>query len=349
MADEGKLRQILLNLLSNAIKFTMKGSVTLRMGARRGAGPDIQLTAEIEDTGVGIAPEELARLFNPFEQAQAGRAGGTGTGLGLAISRGYARLMGGDITVKSRPGAGSVFSFYTALKEVASGVAAGKVQPHPVKGLKPGQPKYRVLVVDDKEDNREFLAQLLVPAGFDIRQAVNGEDAIREFKAWLPEIILMDLRMPVMDGYEAIRRIRGGAGGKKAKIIAVTASIFGEINRDALGAGADALILKPFREAELFEKLGELLGAEYVYEEEAPPAAAGTKDKETGTLKPGASAGLPPELLSQLREAAINGDFGLLSELTVRVEARDKRLAGGLRTLAGRFDTQRILALLGKD
>ena len=122
-----------------------------------------------------------------------------------------------------------------------------------------------MLVVDDKEDNREFLAQLLNPAGFDIRQAVNGEDALKQFKAWLPQLILMDLRMPVMDGYEAIRRIRTGAGGKKVKIIAVTASIFGEINSEALGAGADALILKPFREAELFEKMRILLGAEYVY------------------------------------------------------------------------------------
>jgi len=347
LADEGKLRQILLNLLSNALKFTQKGAVTLRLSAKPGKEQGFQLTAEVEDTGPGIAPEELARLFHPFEQAQAGRAGGTGTGLGLAISRGYTRLMGGDITVKSRPGQGCIFSFDVAMTEASPAAAVGKVQPRQVKGLKPGQPRYRVLVVDDKQDNREFLAQLLTPAGFEIRQAVNGAEAIKEFETWRPQIILMDLRMPVMDGYEAIRRIRSMAGGKEVKIIAVTASIFGEINRDARGAGADALILKPFREVELFEKMRTLLGAEYVYEGEGPAVTAPVET--AGALKPGALAGLPRELVSQLREAAINGDFHLLLELTGRVEALDSRLAGVLRALAGKFDTQRILNLLGKD
>ena len=348
MGDEGKLRQILLNLLSNALKFTIKGSVTLRVGSLPGAGKSFRLTAEIEDTGQGIEPGELARLFNPFEQAQAGRAGGTGTGLGLAISRGYARLMGGDITVKSRPGQGSVFSFYTVLREESSSDMVGKVLQRPVTGLKPGQPRYKVLVVDDKEDNREFLSQLLEPAGFEVFQAVNGAEALTEFAAREPQLILMDLRMPVMDGYEAIRRIRAGAGGKAVKIIAVTASIFGEINKEALGAGADALILKPFREAELFDKMRTLLGAEYLYEEEPGAAAPGNGEPEPGGLKPGALARLPAQLVSQLCEAAINGDFQFLLELTARVETSDSHTAGMLRALAGKFNTERILALLGR-
>ena len=348
MGDEGKLRQILLNLLSNALKFTIKGTVTLRVGALPGAGKDFRLTAEIEDTGQGIEPQELARLFNPFEQAQAGRAGGTGTGLGLAISRGYARLMGGDITVKSQPGQGSVFSFYTILREESPSDMVGKVLQRPVTGLKPGQPRYKVLVVDDKEDNREFLTQLLAPAGFEVFQAVNGAEALTEFAAKRPQLILMDLRMPVMDGYEAIRRIRAGDGGKAVKIIAVTASIFGEINKEALGAGADALILKPFREAELFEKMRILLGAEYLYEEEPGAAGAGAGEMEPGDLKPGALARLPEELVAQLREAAINGDFHFLLELTAKVELRDSHTAVLLRALAGKFNTEKILALLGK-
>jgi len=348
LGDEGKLRQILLNLLSNALKFTSKGAVILRVGALPGAGQDFRLTAEIEDTGQGIEPGELARLFNPFEQAQAGRAGGTGTGLGLAISRGYARLMGGDITVKSQPGQGSIFSFFTVLQEASPADTVGKVLRRPVKGLKPGQPRYKVLVVDDKEDNREFLTQLLEPAGFEVCQAVNGAEALTEFAARRPQLILMDLRMPVMDGYEAIRRIRAGAGGRAVKIIAVTASIFGEINKEALGAGADALILKPFREAELFEKMRTLLGAEYLYEEEPRAAGAGASETELGSLKPGALARLPEELVSQLREAAINGDFHYLLELTARVETHDSHTAGMLRALAGKFNTERILALLGK-
>ena len=346
-ADEGKLRQILLNLLSNAVKFTMKGAVILRVGAKPGVEQEFQLTAEVEDTGPGIAPQELGRLFHPFEQAKAGKSGGTGTGLGLAISRGYARLMGGDITVKSVPDQGSIFSFNISLKRVSSAATAGKLQPRQVKGLKPGQPRYKVLVVDDKEDNREFLGQLLGPAGFDVLEAVNGEEALKKFEDWQPQIILMDLRMPVMDGFEAIRRIRALPGGKEVEIIAVTASIFGEINRDALGAGADALILKPFREAELFAKMGNLLGAEYVYEETGPAAipAAGPVTGPDRAPAPG----LPPDLYAQLREAAINGDFHLLLELTGRVEVLDKALAGALRALAAKFDTQSILNLLKQD
>jgi PAS domain S-box-containing protein len=347
VTDEGKLRQILLNLLSNAVKFTEKGVVTLRVGARGAAAQGLRITAEVEDTGPGIAPQELATLFRPFEQAQAGRAAGAGTGLGLAISREYARLMGGDITARSRPGQGSVFSLDIALQEASPAAAAGKAEPRQVKGLKPGQPQYRVLVADDKEDNREFLVQLLGPMGFSIRQAANGEDALKEFEAWQPQLVLMDLQMPGMDGYEAIRRIRARVDGKEAKIIAVTAGVFGETRRETLGAEADDLILKPFRELELFEKVGNLLGAEYVYEEEAPAAIAGPEGK--GTLKPESLAGLPRDMLSQLRKAAINGDFDLLTELAVRVEAQDIRVAKELRTLAGKFDSQRILDFLAKE
>ena len=346
-ADAGKLRQILLNLLSNALKFTKKGAVTLRLGARPGPEKEFYLKAEVEDTGPGIAPEELARLFHPFEQAREGRAGATGTGLGLAISREYARLMGGDITVESWPGQGCIFSFHIALKEASSAAAAEKIQPRQVKGLKSGQPRYRVLVADDKEDNREFLSQLLGPAGFDVRQAVNGADALKEFEGWLPHIVLMDLQMPVMDGYEAMRRIRARDDGKEVKIIAVTASIFGETNRDARGAGANDLILKPFGESELFLKMRDLLGMEYVYDEEIPPAIAPVED--IGALKPRVLAGLPKELVSRLRKAAIIGDVHLLIELAGLVEVHDALLAGVLRKLAGKFDTERILDLLGKD
>jgi len=346
-ADEGKLRQILLNLLSNALKFTVKGAVILRVNSVVRAESESHLTIEVEDTGPGITPQELTKLFHPFEQAQAGRAGGTGTGLGLAISRGYARLMGGDITVKSVPGRGSVFSLITTLKEAAPADVAGKAEPRQVKGLKPGQPRYKVLVVDDKEDNREFLAQLLGPAGFDVRQAVNGEEALREFDAWRPQLILMDLRMPVMDGYEAMRRIRSRTGGREVKIIAVTASLFGEINREAVAAGADAMILKPFRESDMFESIRTALGAEYVYEEEAAPP--GPAAKLAAELQPGALDGLPRELVVQLREAALNGDFHLLISLAARVEARNARLGAALRELAGKFDMQRILDLLGKE
>lgn len=347
ISDAGKVRQVLLNLLSNALKFTAKGTVTLRVSARPLTERNFCLEAEVADTGPGIAPEELGRLFHPFEQAQAGRYGG-GTGLGLAISREYARLMGGDISVASRSGEGSTFVFSVTLKEATHAEAETKNQAlRHVKGLKAGQPRYKVLVADDKGDNREFLHQLLSPAGFEVKQAVNGQEAVREFEAWQPHLVLMDLKMPVMDGYEAIRLLRSGEGGKDVKIIAVTASIFKEASSGVVSGGADAIILKPFMEAELFEKMRVLLGAEYVYDEEAAAAVAGLEDMTA--LRKDALADLPEELVYKLREAAINGDFHQLVELTTRVEAQDRRLAGVLRTLAGNFDTQRILDLLGKD
>ncbi|OGS28091.1 MAG: hypothetical protein A2297_07065 [Elusimicrobia bacterium RIFOXYB2_FULL_48_7] len=351
-SDESKLRQILLNLLSNAIKFTGTGAVTLRLGAAAsGSEPEaereLRLTAEVEDTGPGIEARELTRMFHPFEQAQAGKTAGAGTGLGLAISREYARLMDGDITVKSRPGRGSIFSLNIALKKSSPALVSGNAHPRHVTGLKPGQPDYRVLAVDDKEDNREFISQLLGSIGFNVRQAVDGEDAFKQFEAWQPQIVLMDLRMPVMDGYEAMRRIRASAGGKEVKIIAVTASIFEDTDPGAHKGEADDIILKPFRESELLAKMRNLLNAEYIYEETTPGAAGPAYDMEA--LKRNVPASLPEELISQLREAAVNGDFQLLLELSGRVELHDKPLAGALLGFAGRFETQNILNLLGKD
>ena len=345
-ADEAKLRQIVINLLSNALKFTQKGSVIFRLNTRVAADQELELMAEVEDTGPGIAPQEMERLFHPFEQAQEGRSYSAGTGLGLAISRDYALLMGGDISVKSDLGKGSTFSFQIVLKKAFQSIVDEKSQPRIVKGLKTGQPRYRVLVADDKEDNRDYLIQLLSPAGFDVRLAVDGQDALKQFEEWLPQIILMDLQMPIMDGYEAIRRVRARAGGKNIKILAVTASIFGDTIYGSIWAGADDFILKPFRESELFNKIGRLLGAEYTFEEETLTVINEMDDIEK--LTPEAFKGLPMDLVNKLQEASINGDFELLNELIYRVESQDNHLGKVLRILSGRFDTKRIIELLGK-
>ncbi|OGS06178.1 MAG: hypothetical protein A2204_05470 [Elusimicrobia bacterium RIFOXYA1_FULL_47_7] len=345
-ADEAKLRQIVINLLSNALKFTQKGSVIFRLNTRVAADQELELMAEVEDTGPGIAPQEMERLFHPFEQAQEGRSYSAGTGLGLAISRDYALLMGGDISVKSDLGKGSTFSFQIVLKKAFQSIVDEKSQPRIVKGLKTGQPRYRVLVADDKEDNRDYLIQLLSPAGFDVRLAVDGQDALKQFEEWLPQIILMDLQMPIMDGYEAIRRVRARAGGKNIKILAVTASIFGDTIYGSIWAGADDFILKQFRESELFNKIGRLLGAEYTFEEETLTVINEMDDIEK--LTPEAFKGLPMDLVNKLQEASINGDFELLNELIYRVESQDNHLGKVLRILSGRFDTKRIIELLGK-
>ena len=239
VTDINKLRQVFINVLGNAVKFTEQGGIGLRVRAdREGAtGPFLQV--EIEDTGPGISPDDQDKLFRHFEQTKTGQQAGTGTGLGLAISREFVRLMGGDITVSSQVGKGSVFVIHLPLKEGEAQAVQAKDTPRHVLRLQPGQATCRVLIADDIEDNRQLLAQLLGPVGFEIRLATNGAEAVQEFEAWRPHLILMDFRMPVMDGHEAIRRIRAMAGGEDPKIIAVTASAMDENRQELMEIGAD--------------------------------------------------------------------------------------------------------------
>jgi CheY-like chemotaxis protein len=344
VSDEGKLREVLINLLGNAVKFTKKGGIILRVRALHEETKELRLLAEVEDTGPGIAAEDMGRLFHDFEQTQAGREAGTGTGLGLAISRGFVRLMGGDITVSSQVGRGSLFGFNIALKEADPAAVVVKAESRCVTGLQPGQPQYRVLVADDKEDNRELLSQMLGPVGFQIRQVADGEEAVKEFEMWNPSLILMDLRMPVVDGYEAIRRIRASVGGKDARIIAVTASAFEDTRQEVVATGADDFISKPFRETELFEKIGRLLGVKYVYAEE--PVSVAAKPEALEALTSEELTGLPGELVRQIREATINADLDRMLELIQQATTHDARAANGLRSLAERFEYQKLLDLI---
>ncbi len=343
VADEGKLREVLINLLGNAVKFTKKGGILLRVRALDEETKELRLQAEIEDTGPGIAAEDMGRLFHHFEQTQAGREAGTGTGLGLAISREFVRLMGGDITVRSQVGKGSLFRFHIVLQEADPVAVVVKAETRRVTGLRPGQPRYRVVVADDKEDNRELLSQMLGPVGFQIRQVADGEEAVKEFEIWEPSLILMDLRMPVMDGYEAIRRIRASAGGKDVRIIAVTASAFEETRQEVLDTGADDFVSKPFRETELIEKIGQLLGVKYVYAEAVSVAA---EPEALEALTSESLAGLPGELIRQIRESTITADLDRMLELIQQAAIHDARAADGMRSLAERFDYQKLLDLL---
>lgn len=272
--DESKLRQILLNLLSNAIKFTKKGCITLRVKLKDNlATPSTSsLTqsifyCEIEDTGFGIAQEELSTLFDAFVQTESGRKSGEGTGLGLAISRNFARLMGGDITLETHLGKGTKFQFYIPLASVSKQKISTKKPEQRVIGLAPGQKHYRLMLVEDKGENRYLLLKMLQPLGFEIREAVNGQEAVALWETFQPHLILMDLRMPIMDGYQATKLIKSQEKGQATVIIALTASVFEEERTVALSVGCDDFIRKPFRESELLEKLAEHLGLQYIYEQ----------------------------------------------------------------------------------
>jgi PAS domain S-box-containing protein len=346
VADEAKVRQVLSNLLGNAVKFTEVGGIALRISTSRGEGAGLRLVAEVEDTGQGISKKDIAGLFQRFEQTESGQKTRTGTGLGLAISRGFARLMGGDITVSSREGKGSIFRVEIGLSagDVA-GVEKTAADSRRVVGIAPGQPKYRVLIVDDNKENRDLLTQALGPVGFELRQATDGAEAIREFQAWQPHLILMDLRMPVMDGREATRRIKSTPKGKETAIIVLTASSFEDGRKDMAAIGVDGYIRKPFRESELFENLARCLNIQYVYAEEAGGSLA-QPSAATATPSAEALSHLPKSLVQDLRAAASGANLKSLLALIRQVETHDAQAAEGLRELAARYDYEAILGVL---
>lgn len=264
--DVNHLRQVLINLLGNAVKYTDKGGFSLRVMPLADG-----LRFEVADTGTGIALEDQSRIFLPFYQTDSGIAKGEGTGLGLAISYEFVRLMGGELRVESTPGKGSVFSFCLPLPEVD--MPAIETRQRRVVGLEVNQPMIRILVAEDNPDNQELITHILSNVGFQVRVAENGQRAVEIFQTWLPHFIWMDMRMPVLDGYQATRQIRALPGGDKVKIVALTASAFSEDRSAILAAGCDDMLAKPLDENRLYLLMGQLIGLRYRYADEAEASA----------------------------------------------------------------------------
>jgi len=339
--DEGKLRQILINLLGNAVKFTDEGGVSLCASASRADGKT-RVIFDVVDSGPGVDTEDVERIFEPFEQT--GTAMRTGTGLGLPISRQFARLMGGELTVRSNAGRGSVFRLDLPIEECEE--PEQQKCARRVVGLETGQQRFRVLVVDDKEENRTLLRLLLSAVGFEISEADNGAEAVEAFERLRPDLILMDLKMPKMDGHEATRRIKDSPGGGETPIIAVTASALEEQRHEALASGADDFVRKPFKEADLFDSIRAVLGVKYTYEDEEQPRIE--RPVSVITAAQDAYTALPADLLDRLQDAAIKLAPSRLKDLFEEVAAYDVSLAAELEHLADRFEYRAILKLLGR-
>ena len=322
--DVGKLRQVLLNLLSNAVKYTVHGEVTLHASATV-ENDHTMLAIRVRDTGIGIPADELERIFDPFYQTQQGTLVGEGTGLGLAIARHNAELLGGRLQAESAPGQGSVFTLIipARIAEEASPVVASRRH---VSGLTPGQPSYRVLIAEDKESNQRLLARLLEDAGFDVRIAANGREAIEIFRVWHPHFIWMDMRMPVLDGYQATREIRKLEGGGALPIVALTASAFEEDRAGILEAGCTDMVKKPLDADQLFEVMSMQLGVTFRYAEE--PLAASTKD---GHLVAIDVSVLPAEIRERLRSAAESLNGEAVRAIAAEVETVDPEIAAAIR------------------
>jgi two-component system sensor histidine kinase/response regulator len=340
-ADEGKIRQTLINLLGNAIKFTKRGHIYLRVTLKQTGADQLWLTIEIEDTGSGMTDEEREKLFEPFQQNQRGFNPQEGTGLGLAISRQYARLMGGDITVSSNPGQGSVFRLEIPIESGDAGVAVRQAAPRHVIGIRPGTNVPRILIADDQFENRDWLVKLLTSVGFSVRGAENGESAIRAWESWRPELILMDVHMPVLDGLEATRRIKADDRGKETAIVVLTASAMDDDRRKVAESGADDFISKPCREDELLERMHDLLDVVYDYDE--PSGAAGLHS-DTAALSAEQLSQLPLDLVEKLRDATLRGNKRLLDELILGAE--DPSCAQALQKLANRYEYDALTRLL---
>lgn len=341
--DEGKLRQIFINLLGNALKFTDRGSICLRIGGRPAQDGTWLLNSAIEDTGHGIAVEEQDLLFGYFEQTASGVRSGGGTGLGLAISREYARMMGGDITVTSEVGRGSCFCFSVELMAGDEHMVAKRQTRTRVIAIREGGERNRVLVVDDHAENRTVLAHMLGRVGFVVEEARNGADAVERFGDCHPHLVLMDIRMPVMDGYEAARRIRALQGGKETRIIAVSASILDDDRRAALAGGMDGFISKPLRESDVFDVVGPVLAISFDYAEDDTESIT---DAAGAAPSPEALRSLPAEMLASLRRAVLVADIAAMLEVIEAIRLNDRQTAECLRKMAQRYDYEMLLQVL---
>ena len=349
--DDGKLRQVLMNLLGNALKFTPAGgSIVLRAGVN---GDTKSTWFEVEDTGTGISEEEKALLFQPFQQAEAGRKSGGGTGLGLNISQRLLDLMGGTIHLQSTPRQGCCFHVELPLQPAENTVTSKRTANHTVSvasavspmsaashiiecKLPANSPPIRLLVADDILDNRRLLMDVLTPSGFIVLEANNGAEAVAMCMQHRPHAVLMDIRMPVMDGCEATRRIKASATGADIPIIAVSASALAEDKQAILDCGADAYISKPVEASILFNTLQELLHLQY--ETVIRPHPVSLKNL---------CASIPEAIRRNLYQAIEQGDTTRCDSYLETLHLSQPIVAQALQKLVNDFEYDTLQQLLG--
>ena len=339
IGDERRLRQVLINLMDNAIKYTRDGGVVLKVGHH-----EDRVRFLVEDTGIGIKPEHVQKIFESFQQVHDKKVKVEGTGLGLAISQKLVKLMGGTLEVTSSMGEGSTFWFDLDLPEGSEHDKAIQTPEVKIIGVK-GQKK-RVMVVDDKLDNRMFLYDLLSPLGFEVSEAIDGEDCLRKIQTVMPDIVLMDLRMPKMNGLDATRQIRKLSGLEQIIILAISASSFEHNRKECTEAGANGFLSKPFRINRLLELFRDHLQLELLYE---------TADTSEGTSRSKQEMSHetviypPAEELTHLVNLAMRGDIKNLLHEAHRLERKNPQLMPFLetvRTLGESFQVKKLCQFL---
>ncbi|MBE9209524.1 AAA family ATPase [Nostoc sp. LEGE 06077] len=361
--DEKRLRQVLINLLSNAVKFTKKGSITFKVGYVTqhgdwildrqhlvGKSPQIKIRFLVADTGIGIAHEQLEDIFLPFKQVGEDSLKTEGTGLGLTISRQLVQMMGSELCVKSELGKGSVFWLDLELPEVEQQTNVDIDQLNII-GFSGS--KRKILVVDDKWENRSVLVNILEPLGFEILVASDGLDCLHKIPEFQPDLILMDLVMTGMDGFEATRRLRLLPNFQEIVVIAVSASVFEFNQQESRKVGCDDFLPKPIHKAELLEKLQIHLGLTWVYEDKVRKMT----DEQKSSIHPlhltSQAAIVPPpaDELAILLDLAMRGDLRSIAERSLKLEEQGEEFqpfATYLYQLAKGFKGKQILEFLQK-
>ena len=359
--DKTRLRQVLLNVLGNAVKFTTTGGVIFKVGYGEGRedgeykgdkvdisqSPISKIRFQVEDTGIGIPADELENIFLPFQQASAGQFAHDGTGLGLAISQNIVEQMGGKIRVSSEPGTGSVFYFELDLPEVTPDHENIKISERQIVGFK-GK-KNKILVADDQPNNRAFLVKLLRPLGFEVKEATNGEDCLQQAQQDCPDLILLDLVMPVLDGFETSRRLRKDSNFDNTAIVATSASAFPEDRLLSYQAGCNKFLSKPVSLEQLLKMLEFHLELEWIYERDSPqiPLIEETVDRDLFNEDFSSSSMVTPpdEELNLLLDLAKQGNLARILERASLLEQLNSQylpFAEVLRQLAESFQERKI-------
>jgi len=347
-ADEKRLRQVLINLIGNAIKFTKIGEVSFSVSLiEKTINLDNQIIYKIrftvKDTGIGIKPEEIVRIFLPFEQVGCRKNQAEGTGLGLAITQKIIQLMGSTIQVTSQLQMGSVFWFDLDLSEANDWVStASQSEQGKIIGFE-GSPK-TILVIDDRWENRSVIANLLTPLGFEVLEAVNGQEGLKIAIGHQPDLAITDLVMPKMDGFQLMRDWKKIAELKDIKIIVSSASVFAEHQSKSIEAGAVDFLAKPVQAEELLEKLSQHLSIEWIYEAESATGLSIKSDSEA-IVPP------PEEALDKLFNLALRGNLKEIIKQATYLEETDQKylpFAAKLRQLATEFQEKKILEMLNQ-
>ncbi|WP_088894907.1 response regulator [Leptolyngbya ohadii] len=357
-SDEAKLRQILINLISNAIKFTTQGGVLVRVSVARtqptergctcypNAMPpchSLNLSFIVKDTGCGIEHRDWGTIFEAFMQTERGRQA-EGTGLGLCISRQFARLMGGDITVQSTVNQGSTFNCQVLIYQPEAVALLQATTGRLIIGLEPNQPTYRILVAEDAPENRQLLLTLLESIGFEVKTVENGIEAIAQWQTWQPDLILMDLEMPEMNGLEATQQIRLHEVAKQrppTPIIALTAYAFEADRQASLEAGCNEHIAKPFNETVLFETIARYLNVGYRYCNQSPEVAPAVQKNLTAQdLEI-----MPDEWLIKVHEAALDLQDERLYQLVAQIPNNEQWLIEAMISLVDTLQFEAIASL----